>query len=341
MAGNFDMSILAIDTSSDQSTVAIVGQNFSKELKHAGANEHGQVLPNLVQELIALSDEEITQVVVGMGPGPFTGLRVGIAFAQAFAYARAIPVIGLCSLDAIAYQMASDGASPDCDFYISTDARRRERFIAHYSAGKRVGAPMVRMAKLVEQIEAPHFGESSPSALALIGAWQSGNYELTHAPIYVRRPDAYPAPTGVKFRPMTEFDLVTVLSLEREIFVGEEPWSKDSFIAELRGSGRQYLVAERDGVVIGYSGAIVLGEVVDVTTVAVDQNFRRQGIARELVKRAIDWARNQKVAAMMLEVRIGNTGASNLYESLGFYPLNIRKDYYGAGIDAQVMRKDF
>jgi ribosomal-protein-alanine N-acetyltransferase len=72
----------------------------------------------------------------------------------------------------------------------------------------------------------------------------------------------------------------------------------------------------------------------------VDSSLRRNGIGREFLKRLIDWARNKKVEALMLEVRVGNDAAHPLYTSNGFYPLNIRKDYYGPGLDARVMRKD-
>jgi len=97
--------VLAIDTSTSRSCVAIVEDT---QVLYSGfrdgATEHGPSLPALVQEALAVSD--VDEVVVGMGPGPFTGLRVGIAFAQSFALAREIPVRGVCSLDAIAAQVA-------------------------------------------------------------------------------------------------------------------------------------------------------------------------------------------------------------------------------------------
>ena len=88
--------VLAIDTSTSRSCVAIIED--SKVLYSGirdGATAHGPSLPALVQEALAVSD--VDEVVVGMGPGPFTGLRVGIAFAQSFALAREIPVRGVCS----------------------------------------------------------------------------------------------------------------------------------------------------------------------------------------------------------------------------------------------------
>jgi len=82
------------------------------------------------------------------------------------------------------------------------------------------------------------------------------------------------------------------------------------------------------------------GDIADVLTITVDPALRRKGIGREFLKRLIDWARNKKLDSMMLEVRVGNDAAQPLYTSNGFYPLNIRSDYYGPGIDALVMKKD-
>ena len=96
------MSIsLAIDTSTSQTIVGIIDEGkVIFEKSHLGATDHGRAL----SELVALALKESappTEVVVGMGPGPYTGLRVGISFAHTFALARGIPVIGICSLDAI------------------------------------------------------------------------------------------------------------------------------------------------------------------------------------------------------------------------------------------------
>jgi tRNA threonylcarbamoyl adenosine modification protein YeaZ len=132
-------------------------------------------LPALVQEALAISD--VDEVVVGMGPGPFTGLRVGIAFAQSFALAREIPVRGVCSLDAIAAQIQ------EADFIITVDARRKEIYWARYVGGVRVGEPAVNFPADVDG--ATIHADLFPDMTALVNI--SGN--ITE-PIYLRRPDA-------------------------------------------------------------------------------------------------------------------------------------------------------
>ena len=167
---------LAIDTSTSRTSVAIIdGDTILFSGFRDGATAHGPSLPALVQEALAVSN--VDEVVVGMGPGPFTGLRVGIAFAQSFALARDIPVRGVCSLDAIAAQV------DEKDFIITVDARRKEVYWARYIDGVRAGDPAVNFPADVSG--APIHADLFPEMQALVQL--RGN--ITE-PIYLRRPDA-------------------------------------------------------------------------------------------------------------------------------------------------------
>ena len=168
--------VLAIDTSTSRSCVAIIED--SKVLYSGirdGATAHGPSLPALVQEALAVSD--VDEVVVGMGPGPFTGLRVGIAFAQSFALAREIPIRGVCSLDAIAAQVIEK------DFIITVDARRKEVYWARYTDGARAGEPAVNFP--ADVTGAIIYADLFPDMVALVNLPGS----ITE-PMYLRRPDA-------------------------------------------------------------------------------------------------------------------------------------------------------
>ena len=168
--------VLAIDTSTSRTSVAIIeaGTVLFSSFRD-GATAHGPSLPALVQEALAISD--VDEVLVGMGPGPFTGLRVGIAFAQSFALAREIPVRGVCSLDAIAAHIDEN------DFIITVDARRKEVYWARYTDGVRVGDPAVNFPADVSGAQI--YADLFPDMQALVKL--QGN--ITE-PIYLRRPDA-------------------------------------------------------------------------------------------------------------------------------------------------------
>jgi len=180
------MNSLVIDTSTNRTSVGLFsGNELIYSGFHDGATAHAEALPRLVSEALKVSND-IDQVVVGMGPGPFTGLRVGIVFAQTFAAARNIQWRGACSLDAI---------DIDSDLYIvTTDARRKEVYWAKFENGIRISGPHVDLPSKVAEIEGKKFGfgftENLYPSMALLFAKSISS--PVSEPMYLRRPDAVP-----------------------------------------------------------------------------------------------------------------------------------------------------
>ena len=168
---------LAIDTSTSRTIVGILdGDKVLFESFHEGATEHGFAITELVTKALAVCPQP-DQVVVGMGPGPFTGLRVGITFARSFAMARDIPVIGICSLDAIAIDQS--------EYTVAIDARRKEIYWASYKDGVRVVGPSVNKPAEVTGFIIDVY----PDMQKLVALSHSQNET---EPMYLRRPDAVP-----------------------------------------------------------------------------------------------------------------------------------------------------
>lgn len=199
--------VLALDTSTPAVTAGIVRRSNFEVLAQRvtlDARAHAERLtPNVVAALadadLAMAD--LDAVVVGCGPGPFTGLRVGMATAQAYGQALGIPVYGVCSLDAI-------GVLTRGETLVVTDARRREIYWARYRDGIRVAGPAVDAPAAVDPDAATlvvgsaahaalfgldHRGPEHPTAEGLVRAvadWSSWPEPLV--PLYLRRPDATP-----------------------------------------------------------------------------------------------------------------------------------------------------
>jgi tRNA threonylcarbamoyl adenosine modification protein YeaZ len=168
---------LAIDTSTSRTIVGIIEDGAALfEKFHEGATDHGRALSQLVAEALKVCAPP-QQVVVGMGPGPFTGLRVGISFAHTFGLARGIPVIGVCSLDAIDIQ--------ENEYTVAIDARRKEIYWARYKDGVRIAGPAVSKPAEVDGFIIDQYPDMKK--LVSIGATQN----ITE-PMYLRRPDAVP-----------------------------------------------------------------------------------------------------------------------------------------------------
>jgi tRNA threonylcarbamoyladenosine biosynthesis protein TsaB len=129
--------LLGLDTATPLTTVAVVSADMASgsvelldERSHSDQRRHGEVLPVLVRDALAasrLAPADLQAVAVGVGPGAYTGLRVGMATASALAQSLEIPVFGAVTLDALAY--ASGRTDP---FAVVTDARRRQVFSSSY-----------------------------------------------------------------------------------------------------------------------------------------------------------------------------------------------------------------
>ncbi|WP_219461487.1 tRNA (adenosine(37)-N6)-threonylcarbamoyltransferase complex dimerization subunit type 1 TsaB [Nonomuraea rhizosphaerae] len=137
------MLVLAFDTATPAVTAALHdGQRVLAESTTVDARRHGELLAPTIETVLreagaALAD--VTAVVAGSGPGPYTGLRVGLMTAQGLATTLGVPAYGVCTLDAVAY-----GSGLGEPFLVATDARRREVFWGRYSdARTRLDGPFV------------------------------------------------------------------------------------------------------------------------------------------------------------------------------------------------------
>ena len=175
---------LAIDTATSRTIVGVVddGDVLFEEF-HEGATDHGKAISQLVAQALK-STKLIDQVVIGMGPGPFTGLRVGITYAQTFALARSIPWVGVCSLDAIRIDSTSNILNTD-EYTVAIDARRKQIYWASYKEGVRVKGPAVDRPEDIDEFITNLF----PDVRKLVELSSTQNVK---EPIYLRSPDAIP-----------------------------------------------------------------------------------------------------------------------------------------------------
>ncbi|SFO20112.1 tRNA threonylcarbamoyl adenosine modification protein YeaZ [Geodermatophilus obscurus] len=209
------MLVLALDTATPTLVAGVARRTGGDaevlaERAVPSGNRHAELLVPAVREALAAAGvalADVGAVVAGLGPGPFTGLRVGVVTAAALADARGIPAVGVCSLDAV-----GSGART-----VVTDARRREVYWAAYDAtGARVEGPGVvrpEEARLTGPLVGdPRFADRLGAPVEPAGVTTAGLLRAAAAllddpsaagplvPLYLRRPDAVP-PTS--FKPVT------------------------------------------------------------------------------------------------------------------------------------------
>ncbi|MFC6286258.1 tRNA (adenosine(37)-N6)-threonylcarbamoyltransferase complex dimerization subunit type 1 TsaB [Nocardioides sp. GCM10027113] len=201
--------LLAFDTATPLVTVALHdGDDVVVELASDQKMKHGEQLAPLIDRALqqaGIVRQDLSAIAVGVGPGPFTGLRVGLVTARTLGFVLEIPVYGVCSLDVLAVEAAATG-TVDGDFVVATDARRKEVYLASYDAdGQRLEGPVVdKPATLATDRpvvgEGAHLyaeafpnaaGPQRPSAGWLARTVAEERAELRDPePLYLRRPDA-------------------------------------------------------------------------------------------------------------------------------------------------------
>jgi ribosomal-protein-alanine N-acetyltransferase len=139
---------------------------------------------------------------------------------------------------------------------------------------------------------------------------------------------------------MNAAHVLEVAALEKICFA--DPWSEMSIASELQSLWSYWLVALEDDRVIGYVGSQSSIDEADIMNVAVHPDFRRQGIAENLINTLIAELKKRGCHALVLEVRVSNTPAITLYEKLGFAQVGCRKNYYrNPREDALILRKEW
>jgi tRNA threonylcarbamoyl adenosine modification protein YeaZ len=201
--------LLALDTSTALVSVALHdGADVVWERASAQRMKHAEQLAPLIDAALTetgLVRQDLTAIAAGTGPGPFTGLRVGLVTARTLAAVLGLPVYGVCSLDVLAVEALDSGAVQG-SFLVASDARRKEVHLAGYDAdARRLSGPVVDRPERL-RTDRPVVGEGArlypdafphvvgperPSAGWLARTVTDERAELTDPdPLYLRRPDA-------------------------------------------------------------------------------------------------------------------------------------------------------
>lgn len=193
--------LLAIDSSIGTS-VAVVDRDGGvlSEFTVGDTMRHAEVVGALIRDALAeagVAPADLSAVACGMGPGPFTGLRIGIAAARAFAFGAGKPVVPLVSHDAVAWAWYRDGNTGD--LLVATDARRRELYWSTYSGLTTAGLPARSAGPALARPDDVPDGDAarldatevSAGALGMLAelTWASGSAFAADEPLYLRSPD--------------------------------------------------------------------------------------------------------------------------------------------------------
>lgn len=367
------MRILGFDTTLGACSAAVydagagrvLAQRF--ELLERG---HAEALVGMVRDVLdesAMSAPAIDRIAVTVGPGTFTGVRIGLSLARGLKLALGTPVCGLTSLEAIGLNVADN---PERRAVASViDARRGEFYLAAWSAD---GAPVVAPCAVRHEEAARLVAQGS----LVLGTGADRLVELGDGFVRARAPDLpdaariaetaaaltpgdapprplYLRPSGAML-PARQHKAISIVEATAEhapvlsaLQAGcfEEDWSADDVARLMALPGAVALIAfaatEPDRPA-GFALARRAADEAEIISIGTLPALRRRGIARRLVGQLADTLIAAGVRSLFIEVAAGNVAARALYHSLGFTAAGLRKGYYahrpGGPEDAIVMR---
>jgi tRNA threonylcarbamoyladenosine biosynthesis protein TsaB len=366
------MKILSLDTTMAACSAAIIDTDRTPPLAAAFVameRGHAEALPPMVAEVVAQSGlgfSDIDRIAVTIGPGTFTGLRIGLSFARGLGLAAGIPVAGIDSLSAIAANEAAKAP-----LLVVSDARNDEVYAAVFDPDRKlISAPHVTSASGAAAGLPSGTLVMGTAARAVLAAGARNELVLSladdlpiaahfarlaksltpgamPAPLYLRAPDA--KPQSSQLRKISELSIETVgaaasellSTLHDEIF--EEGWSAQAFAEMLAVPGTHAAVASESGVPLAFIVTRGAADEAEIITVGSRPSVQRRGVARQLLAWHGAWLSAHGVRQVFLEVAASNAAAQALYRGCGFAEVGRRRGYYRRrdGVeDAVVMRRE-
>ena len=357
------MLVLAIDTSMASCAACLYDSAAGKVL---GAEQqlmergHAEALPVMVEALMkhaGKSFNDLGRIAVTIGPGSFTGIRVGISFANGLGQALDIPVASLDTLTAThigvqnpsATQIVVHKAGQSGFYYVSgfsNSSTIKMGDIAEIVASLPAGAITI-LGTGADDLMAGGSGENltrlsgqdfpDAKAIAIWAARQAPPSTLPQ-PLYIRGADAKPQMIvpQISVTRVGKASLVRLAAIHRNAF--EKPWDENELEGLLALPGTTALMTADKAFILYRLAA----DEAEILTLATEPHARHKGLASALVRAAATRLRGEGARSLFLEVATDNHAALALYRKLGFKQAGRRRSYYerqeGPAIDADILR---
>lgn len=356
------MITLAIDTAGSACSVAIgrgstVIAAHRREMRHG----HAETLMPMVDAAMGeagLSPSELDAVAVSLGPGGFTGIRVGLAAAHGIALASGARLIGITSFAAVAA-----AARPTDTLLVALDSRRADLYVQLFDrTEKAFGEPLALLpdrlaewvpsgplsiagdaaaaaaAALAGRSDIAVLSDTAPDACGVLAAALAQDNDSSRArPLYLRPPDVtFPSvpqprpprrPPARGIGPLPRIAAEPLAILHRACFP-DDPWDADAFARILGLSGCFGHLAWEGNAPIGFILARDLGDECEVLSIGVVPGARGRGTGARLMQTVLAETRRRGAASVVLEVAADNQAARRLYSKLGFVQVGRRPHYY-------------
>ena len=369
------MKVLSMETSSKICSVAILeDKNLIKKIELNNGLTHSESLMPLIKQILEEANLTLSQMdlfVCDIGPGSFTGIRIGVATVKAFSDSLDIPAVGISSLEGLAYSIKTNGiicSMIDCkndncyyavyqlenDQYTLLESPKADSvencltFLNYKYANSNITFVGDACEVYKDKIEtsSSNFILSDNDNLSTVDVYAlgiAGIHKYTQfgedknlLPLYLKKPQAQRQLEGKNM----VIENMKISDLEHlDISNFDDFWNMDILKDELTSETSQFVCAKYENKIVGFAGIKMVLDEADIMNIAVKKDYRRQGIATLLLNHILNICKENGIQTVNLEVNEENFSAISLYQKFGFKECGRRKQYYDNKYDAILMKK--
>ena len=369
------MKVLSIETSSKICSVAILeDKHLVKKIELNNGLTHSETLMPLIKQILEETNLTLSQMhllVCDIGPGSFTGIRIGVATVKAFSDSLDIPAVGISSLEGLAYSINKDGIicsiidckNDNCYYAVyqlengqytlleSPKADSVENCLTFLNY-KYTNSTITFVGDACEiykdkiETASSNFVLSDNDSFDIVDVYAlgiAGIHKYTQfgenknlLPLYLKKPQAQRQLEGKNII-IENMKISDLDNLELSKF--DDFWNIDILKDELTSETSQFICAKYENKIVGFAGIKIILDEADIMNIAIKEDYRRQGIATLLLNHILDFCKEKGIKTIHLEVNEENFSAISLYQKLGFEECGRRKQYYDNKYDAILMKK--
>lgn len=370
------MKILSIETSSKICSTAILEDKSPiKKIELNNGLTHSETLMPLIKQILEetnLNLSNIDLLVCDIGPGSFTGIRIGVATVKAFTDSLNIPSVGISSLEGLAYNIKNEGyicSLIDCknnNCYYSLYEFKKNNYTLietpkadsienclnylnyKYSNCTITFVGDIYLYKALIENTSKNFilidNANSKSndidvynlGIAGFNKFNKSGKDENLLPLYLKKPQAQRQleRKNISIGTMQTSDLNHL-----DISKFDDFWNIDILEDELKSQNSEFVCARIENEIVGFAGVKIVLDTADIMNIAVKEDYRRQGIATLLLNNILDICNENNIKTINLEVNEENLSAIRLYQKFGFKEDGRRKKYYDNKFDAILMER--
>jgi len=354
------MKLLAINSSEKQAEISLLNEENKIVHKMDANKSHSEFLLQEIENLLTennLTIQDINFLSVNIGPGSFTGIRIGISFVKAFMFVLNQKAVCVSNFDIISYNILERPKN----YFVVLKSNNEEVYFCHYKNNKKEygfskvetinevikleNAKVYCLENEFESLKIDNLISVKTKADSLLNlsiekVLAKNFSDISEiSPLYIKKSQAEQQLQDKILSSLIVTEKVNVEDLEKleKLCFKDESYSKKLLEADLNLENRIQYFAYFNNELIGYINFEVILDEINLLKICVLEEFRGYGIASKLMQKMLEYKKENKINKIFLEVDSKNISAIKLYEKFDFKQENIRKNYYKNGDDALIL----